>query len=662
MVVLAITQQTRAQAPISDFVQVDGDKFMYHGQQFFPIMVNYTGLIADGPNGLQVCCDGFDPWEVCTYGDWVASFQELRSKGFNSIRLLGMNVGVHCTSFLANSSGCNECTESTTLQYQRWPGNVPEDWTRYVDVGPAPYTDYFAMLDLILDAAEEADIKVMLLTGKQAISDNIIPAFNNWLVEVTEHCKNKPALFAYDLQNEPAYNDDDCHHKGRVCEIVRDWTDIVHAHCPQLTTTCVSPWEFWWDPGVMHIDFLSPHVYAPEMVNQTPLDYDRVFRDLYWFRLADLGMPWMIGEIGFSADIDDGNVTGDHGQISDMLTFIQTTLDFVRDCGGDGYAWWALGDEFGNTSLSAYWGLKTLGGVWKPVTAPFENFSLSGASPPFAPLTYYNKFVTVQSYEIHGQVLSAPFVPVYNACVIAGYTNGSVTTTTETFTDINGNYTLYCPVPIFDLKASAPAHSVWSSSLTYANHSTVTIPLQATFNAPQSLTLGMVSIPLNGYQNYRAFDNIETSGIFNINGNGTTGGQCDMHAQQFIKLHSGFLAERGSVFHAWIGPVGPTCDEVFAVPLANRMENPELGDSSVANSGSYKVFPNPFSGLITIEKTSDEATSVEVLNAVGQTVVNSVSFSAKSTTIDLSDQAMGVYFVKITTGDQTEIVRVVKMN
>ena len=69
------------------------------------------------------------------------------------------------------------------------------------------------------------------------------------------------------------------------------------------------------------------------------------------------------------------------------------------------------------------------------------------------------------------------------------------------------------------------------------------------------------------------------------------------------------------------------------------------------------LFPNPTTGLLTIESSSNEPMQVEVMNTAGQTLL-----TATETSIDLSPVAAGTYLIRVQQGNETRIFRIEKTN
>jgi photosystem II stability/assembly factor-like uncharacterized protein len=64
-------------------------------------------------------------------------------------------------------------------------------------------------------------------------------------------------------------------------------------------------------------------------------------------------------------------------------------------------------------------------------------------------------------------------------------------------------------------------------------------------------------------------------------------------------------------------------------------------------SNSYKIYPNPSSGNFTISQSLLDKSNIEIYNVVGEKIYQTQMIN-QQTTIDLSLQSKGVYFVKIT--------------
>ncbi len=84
-------------------------------------------------------------------------------------------------------------------------------------------------------------------------------------------------------------------------------------------------------------------------------------------------------------------------------------------------------------------------------------------------------------------------------------------------------------------------------------------------------------------------------------------------------------------------------------------------------NASLSIYPNPSNGkyIVKLSDTKDVSKlTIEVTNLLGETIyqskINASTSSATQTTIDLSNQANGIYFVRITGGEQSLNKKIVK--
>jgi hypothetical protein len=91
--------------------------------------------------------------------------------------------------------------------------------------------------------------------------------------------------------------------------------------------------------------------------------------------------------------------------------------------------------------------------------------------------------------------------------------------------------------------------------------------------------------------------------------------------------------------------------------LANVVKSVVGLDEEVLPIGAT-IYPNPSSGLFTVTTlNASESITIEVYDLLGKRVFNQTDAKAK-TTIKLEERE-GVYLVKITSGDQTSVKKVV---
>ena len=74
---------------------------------------------------------------------------------------------------------------------------------------------------------------------------------------------------------------------------------------------------------------------------------------------------------------------------------------------------------------------------------------------------------------------------------------------------------------------------------------------------------------------------------------------------------------------------------------------------------SFTAYPNPTSGILNI-KSTEEIDNVTVFNLLGQSVAKFGKNDITNSSIDLSELSKGLYLVKVTSGNNTETLRVTK--
>jgi hypothetical protein len=99
------------------------------------------------------------------------------------------------------------------------------------------------------------------------------------------------------------------------------------------------------------------------------------------------------------------------------------------------------------------------------------------------------------------------------------------------------------------------------------------------------------------------------------------------------------------------------CDSIATIDLTL---NTTTGVSELANSSGVYIYPNPSSGKfnLTIQNSAVVPQNIRVINMLGAEVYNSTVNG--NTVIDLSGEESGVYYVIITSQNNTIVRRVVK--
>lgn len=132
------------------------------------------------------------------------------------------------------------------------------------------------------------------------------------------------------------------------------------------------------------------------------------------------------------------------------------------------------------------------------------------------------------------------------------------------------------------------------------------------------------------------------------------------------------IPEFDPVWCPWC-PVCLTCPPLdldsFVNPVINIGINLEIGglklgdtENSTLVNNSFKVFPNPTSGITTIvlDKDLSELYSFIVFDLIGN-VIQQNTFTSKQTNLDLSDVAKGIYLIEIRSGEANNVLSTQKL-
>ena len=382
-------------APVAaaGYVTLDGNRFAVDGKTWFPLMLNYKAFI-DG--------DRVVPASWYTGKDVRAHFDTIAAWGFNAVRV--------CLDVM-NEGG------DTAAMYRATRRMVQQ--------------------------ADSAGLRVMLLI-KPPLEDY----WKIYTIGLMRHLADLPALWAYDLMNEPLYFDPEpAREKCDAVNIVCQWRQMVRTYAPHqlFTVATAEPIEvFEWDPSMLPVDFLEMHTYHPL----------RVQSEMWWYSHYT-GKPWMVGEIGLPAD-------GDSVPYMAQAGFMGETYRYAKIRGAIGYGWWEFQDYPDGVNFEAqYTGLRNREGVRKPA-ADVPN-SLRGLclgvvtdEDRVPPVNYYN-MLAYQNVALTGRVVSTDGKPIEGA-VVRGW-NEDWSVGLNTYTDSTGHFRLVSNDICTHFEVSAPRHS-----------------------------------------------------------------------------------------------------------------------------------------------------------------------------------------------------------
>lgn len=427
------------------FVRLTDSGFAIDDSSFYPLMLNYVvdfrsidGEFVVSPAKYYENIDEFESnTKEEIYSQMSAHFELISEMGFNTIRV--------CFDRFGRDDSARYAYFTADRKY-------------YVD---DDCDDILDGLSEMLKVAEQNNLRVMLL---------LKPPFEEQLKVFTqkmlERFSDNPTLFAYDFMNEPLYFDPAEHRdKLDAANIVASWKKIRDEYAPkQLFTIGFSePIEaFEWDASILPVDFVQIHTYHPL----------RVKNEIYWYSRY-IGKPWMIGETALPANND--SITYEA-----QRSFMKETYEYVRDCGGAGFAWWEF-QECPNTHFEAqYTGLlnhegytetasgKRIVGTLKPAVKEIAEFSKYEPRKVERPINYFN-MIGYNNIQIKGRIVDEETgIPVEGA-LVRGWAENWIGM--NTYTDENGVFTLYCNAPAvhFEISACGMSNAKFDRELTYTN-------------------------------------------------------------------------------------------------------------------------------------------------------------------------------------------------
>jgi hypothetical protein len=183
----------------------------------------------------------------------------------------------------------------------------------------------------------------------------------------------------------------------------------------------------------------------------------------------------------------------------------------------------------------------------------------------------------------------------------------------------------------------------WTDMHTFNMYYTWMLRAFVTNQAGREMALGKDGYILQQYNLYRSFDNTDYQQIASVP---AVEGQLyyeyhdnladDDHEDVYYRLTAFYLADNGE-----------TCESDYAATLNDPEQNYISIDLTLTEENlesSLKLYPNPTSGLITIELEGLQ--KVMIYNALGQVLLDKET-NGDALQLDLSEFEDGLYWVKI---------------
>jgi hypothetical protein len=140
------------------------------------------------------------------------------------------------------------------------------------------------------------------------------------------------------------------------------------------------------------------------------------------------------------------------------------------------------------------------------------------------------------------------------------------------------------------------------------------------------------------------------------------GGSATMIAGQNIIFLPGTTVEPGGYLHGYITTANQYCVPVLA-PAVTSTTGSDESPLMPVNISSFRVYPNPTTGAFTLDLAGDEKTGaarVDIFGMTGNLVLRTEFPAFGKHAMSLAGTAPGLYFIRITTGDRTETLRIIR--
>lgn len=425
-------------------VKLENGKFKLNNVDFYPLVLNYqidiysidgSSFFAGPHHGYSSnnnrCCSNETDALMAIFSDFV----RIKEMGFNCIRLCGLEM-----------EATNQ-TRNRNLYFLTKNGQQIENLK--VAYSKANSKILASILNKVIYEANELGLKVILLTGRANLHrQNISDTYADWLSIISDTLKNNPALFAYDLYNEPLYSSSVLTSKKEIEKTTRNWYKTIRKNDKNvLITYGLLGHEdvMIWDPSIVNCDFLSFHLYPK------PNDFGYVEASLKWIK-TNIKKPWIIGETGYSGS-DTAKTYPAWGSLEMQKKYAKFSFEKSISSGAIGFSWWVYRDVFWGSEQN-WFGLIDQKGNFKPAVETFKNrnavFNINESNNA-DDLHYYR--TEDCSFQIKGLVEDEKGTPIQDA-VIYGW-NKKWEKHVYTFSDKWGNFSLCSSDEITYVKISA---------------------------------------------------------------------------------------------------------------------------------------------------------------------------------------------------------------
>ena len=481
-----LTVVTFARAGNRDFIYMENGKFYQGCEPFYPMMMNYTLLFEDSAGTYRITppmnrcrdeggCNSCGTTSLDYRAYIVSHLRTIEAMGFNVVRIVGLSMQYNEGSGPEPGSG-TLCTNRYYKFREKGKGNPhchQQTKEGLTVLGREEFKRHGDLIAQLFDIIREENIplKVMLLTGSHGVEIRH-EAYAEYLKYLAERFSGEPALFAYDLYNEPQYQEKietNAFDKYDRAEWFYSWYKVIKDKAPWhfVTYGPVITDVFSWDPEVMPSDFFSYHIYSPPRENlnwncDSAFIFYKVNLD---FVSRSFTRPWIIGETGLSA-VDRGlfsnleihPVVRSEGE---QRTFFKEALKYSAFYGAGGFAVWNYKDALWSFEQAGtyparqfFTGLVNFreNDTWKPAAYDFLGFDphkpcpdCNGPSPDEISNPQRNPFPVAEGYvfmEPTGRDAPVPYQGALINALVGKPGSAEFNHSCMAFTDASGKFTL----------------------------------------------------------------------------------------------------------------------------------------------------------------------------------------------------------------------------